>query len=103
MKLPKARREDRDSKIASLVALPTKHGPHINRIARELGVHEETARYWYNEVLLKRGYTVQAIPNHERLGLRRVVAIAVFSQDFRQYADAILMAMSEMCYLTSFM
>jgi hypothetical protein len=86
-----------------MVKLITKYGPQINRISRELRIHKETVRYWYKEKLLKRGYTVQAVPNHEKLGLRRVVAIAEFTNEFKPYADAILMAMSELCYLTSFM
>jgi len=85
-----------------MVKLITKYGPEINRIARELQIHKETARYWYKEKLLKKGYTVQAVPNHEKLGLRRVIALVGFSDEFRSYADAILMAMSELCYLTSF-
>ncbi len=93
---------DTNSKIAELVKLITKEGPQITQISRELGVHKETARYWYKERLLKRGYTVQAVPNHERLGLKRVVALAEFSETFRPYGDAVLMAMSELCYLTSF-
>jgi len=84
-----------------MVKLITKYGPQINQIARELRVHKETARYWYNK-LRNKGYTVQAIPNHEKLGLRRVVAIAEFADEFKPYADPILMAMSELCYLSSF-
>jgi transposase-like protein len=98
-----ARITDTNSKIAELVKLITKEGPQITQIARELGVHKETARYWYKERLLKRGYTSQAVPNHEKLGLRRVVALAEFSELFRPYADSILMAMSELSYLSSFM
>ncbi|MDA4127308.1 MAG: transposase [Thaumarchaeota archaeon] len=94
---------DTNSKIAALVKLITKEGPQITQIARELGVHKETARYWYKERLLKRGYTFAAVPNHERLGLRRVVAFAEFSEEFKPYGDAILMAMNELAYLTSFM
>jgi len=94
---------DTNSKIAAMVKLITKYGPQINRIARELGIHKETARYWYREKLLKKGYAVQAVPSHEKLGLRRVVAVAEFSELFRPYADAILMAMSELSYLGSFM
>ena len=96
------KRGDTNSKIAMMVKLITKYGPEINRIARELQIHKETARYWYKEKLLKKGYTVQAVPNHEKLGLRRVIALVGFSDEFRSYADAILMAMSELCYLTSF-
>jgi hypothetical protein len=84
-----------------MVKLITQYGPQINRIARELGVHKETVRYWYKG-LLKKGYTIQAVPNHEVLGLRRIVALAEFSDEFRAYADAILMAMNELCFLTSF-
>ena len=97
----KAKFEDTNSKIAATVKLLAKYGPQINRISRELGIHKETVRYWYRG-LLKKGYKFQAIPNHERLGLRRVVALAEFSEIFKPYADAILMAMSELCYLTSF-
>jgi DNA-binding Lrp family transcriptional regulator len=97
----KATFEDTNSKIAAMVRLLAKYGPQINRIGRELGIHKETVRYWYRG-LLKKGYKFQAIPNHERLGLRRVVALAEFSEIFKPYADAILMAMSELCYLTSF-
>jgi hypothetical protein len=84
-----------------MVKLITKYGPQINRISRELGVHKETARYWYNN-LLRRGYTLTAVPNYERLGLGRIVAFVDFSEKFAPYADAILMAMSELCYLSSF-
>jgi hypothetical protein len=98
----KPKLDDTNSKIAAMVKLITQYGPHISRIARELRVHKETARYWYKEKLLKKGYTVQAIPNHEKLGLRRMVVLAEFSKEFRSYADAILMAMSELCYLNSF-
>lgn len=93
---------DTSSKIGLLVKAMTKSGPHINRIAAELGINKETARYWYKQILLKKGYTVQAVPNHERLGLSRAVARVEFSDEFRPCADAILKAMSELCYLTSF-
>ena len=72
-------------------------------ISRELGIHKETVRYWYRHVLLGKGYVTQAVPNHEKLGLVRMVALARFSKEFRPYADAILMAMSELSYLGSFM
>ena len=98
----KAKPDDTNSKIAAMVKLLTQYGPQINRIARELGIHKETTRYWYKR-LLERGYTLQAIPNHEALGLKRMVAFAEFSERFRPFADAILMAMSELCYLGSFM
>jgi len=97
-----ARRDDTNSKMGAMVKLLTKYGPQVNRVARELRIHKETARYWYKERLTKRGFTMTAVPNYERLGLRRIVALAEFSNLFAPYADAILMAMSELCYLSSF-
>ena len=98
----KSKVDDVNSKIAAMVKLLAAHGPQINRIAREIRIHKETARYWYKERLLKKGYTMTAVPNYEKLGLGRVVAFAEFSGKFVPYADAILMAMSELCYLSSF-
>jgi AcrR family transcriptional regulator len=95
-------RSDTNSKMAAMVKLLAEHGPQINRIAKELRIHKETARYWYREKLLKKGYTMTAVPNYEKLGLGRVVALAEFSSRFAPYADAILTAMSEQCYLSSF-
>jgi hypothetical protein len=85
-----------------MVKLLTEYGPQINRIARDARIHKETARYWYKEKLLKKGYTMTAVPDYEKLGLGRVVAFVGFSEKFVPYADAILMAMSELCYLSSF-
>lgn len=99
---PATKHDDTNSRVAALVKLITTYGPQINRISRELGVHKETARYWYRG-LGKKGYAVSAIPDFAKLGLRRVIAFAEFSESFRPYADAVLMAMSELCYLTSFM
>jgi len=98
----KSKLEDTNSRIAAMVKLLTEYGPQINRIAREVRIHKETARYWYKERLLKKGYTMTAVPNYEKLGLERVVALAEFSGKFIPYADAILMAMSELSYLSSF-
>jgi len=98
----KSKLDNTNSKIAAMVKLLTVYGPQINRIAREVKIHKETARYWYKERLLKKGYTMTAVPNYEKLGLERVVAFAEFSGKFAPYADAILMAMSELCYLSSF-
>jgi len=98
----KSKPDDTNSKIAAMVKLLTEYGPQINRIAREIQVHKETARYWYKEKLLRKGYTLTAVPNYEKLDLKRVIVLAEFSGKFVPYADAILMAMSELCYLSSF-
>ncbi len=76
-------------------------GPVIPEIARRMREHRETVRYWY-KTLLRRGFTIQASVNFEKLGLRRVVAIVRFSPEYDSYGEPILTAMSELCYLQSY-
>jgi DNA-binding Lrp family transcriptional regulator len=84
-----------------MVKLITEIGPRIPEIARRLQRHKETVRYWYKE-LMKSGFLVQASVNHESLGLRRVVLVVDFADEFKQYSDAILAAMHELCYIHSY-
>ncbi len=84
-----------------MVKLITKIGPDLAEISRTLGIFKETVRYRYKN-LLDKGFAVQAAPNYERLGLQRIVAIVDFASDFKPYAEAILTAMSQLCYLSSY-
>jgi hypothetical protein len=34
-----------------------------------LQVHKETVRYWYNRLLLGRGFPLKVVPNYRKLGL----------------------------------
>ena len=63
------------------------------------GVHRETARYWYKKKLLAKGFAVQAAVAYERLGLKYVVMVVDFEDDFEEYVKPILRAMSEFCYV----
>jgi hypothetical protein len=40
--------------------------------------------------------------DHERLGLKRIIIIADFADLYRRYSQAILAAMSDLCYVVSF-
>ncbi|HYB45490.1 MAG TPA: winged helix-turn-helix transcriptional regulator [Nitrososphaerales archaeon] len=89
-------------RTAQLVQLLTEIGPDIPEIARSLGQFKESVRYRYKEKILNKGFAVQASVDHERLGLKRLVAIVGFTKDYEEYAQAILTAMSELCYVQSF-
>jgi len=87
---------------AQLAELITQMGPDINGIARRLGQYKESVRYRYNEKILGKGIAVQGAIDHEKLGLKRVVFIVEFSDEYEKYAQSILIAMSDLCYVTGF-
>jgi len=77
-------------------------GPDIPKIARKLGQFKESVRYRYKEKVLGSGFAVQAEADHERLGLKRLLLVADFAGPYREYAGAILTAMSELCYVVAY-
>jgi len=91
-----------NSRIVQLVELLTELGPDVPEIARRLGQFKESVRYRYKEKILNKGFAVQAAVDHERLGLERIILIADFSQTYKNYAAAILTAMSEVSYVVGF-
>jgi hypothetical protein len=95
-------KRDTNSKTAQLVKLISEIGPDIPEIARRLGQYKESVRYRYKEKILSRGMVIQAAVDHERIGLKRVVFIAQFAAPFQEYAQAILAAMSDNCYVSGF-
>jgi len=95
-------RADTNFKTVQLAELLTQIGPDINEISRRLGQYKESVRYRYDERILGKGIAVQGAIDHEKLGLRRVVFIIEFSDEYEQYARSILIAMSDLCYVTGF-
>lgn len=85
-----------------MVQLISEIGPDIPEIARRLGQYKESVRYRYKEKILDKNLAVQAIVDHEKLGLRQLEVIIDFPNDLREYAQSILTGMSELCYVTSF-
>jgi hypothetical protein len=91
-----------NERTASLVQLLTKIGPDVPEIGRRLGEFKESVRYRYKAKILERGISVQAIPDQEKLGLRRIVMIAEFAPAYARYAQALMAAMNEFCYVVGF-
>ena len=93
---------DVNSRTVQLVKLLTEVGPDIPEISRRLGQFKESVRYRYKEKVVNKGFAVQAAVNHERLGLKRMILILELSEPYKDYAQAIFAAMSELCYVVSF-
>ncbi len=93
--------KDMNAKIAEFVRVVTQVGPNIPLVARRMGEHKESVRYW-SKKLLKQGFVIQPSVNFERLGLARVVVVADFASEYESQAEAILIAMSQLCYVQSF-
>jgi hypothetical protein len=91
-----------NSRTVQLVKLLTELGPDVPEIARRLGQFKESVRYRYKEKILSKGFAVQASVDHERLGLRRMLLLLDFAPPYKNYAQAILTAMSEVCYVVGF-
>jgi len=94
--------EDVNTRTVQLVKLLTEVGPDIPAISRRLSQHKESVRYRYKERIVNRGFAVQAVVDHEKLGLRRMVVILDFAPQFSNYSHPILVSMSEVCFLVSF-
>jgi hypothetical protein len=91
-----------NSRTVQLAKLLTEVGPDIPEISRRLGQFKESVRYRYKEKIVNRGIAVQAAVDHEKLGLKRMMLIAEVSSQYKNFASAILAAMSELCYVVGF-
>src|SRR5437899_12635442 len=98
----KESKKDVNTRTAQLVHHLTEIGPDIPEIARRLGQFKESVRYRYKEKIVNRGFAVQAAVDHEKFGLRRVIFVVDFAPQYKQYAAAILTAMHELAYISSF-
>jgi hypothetical protein len=94
--------ENQNSKTAQLAKMILEIGPDINEVSRRLGQFKESVRYRYKTKLVDKGFVVQAAVDHEKLGLRRVFLVVEFAPDYKSYANSILSAMNELCYLVYF-
>jgi hypothetical protein len=90
---------DSKAQMSEFVRTISRLGPNINTVSKSVGVFKETGRYWYKKKLLARGFAVQASVAYEMLGLKYIIMLVDFEDDFEQYAKPILWAMSELCYV----
>jgi len=93
--------KDINAKVAEFVKLVAEVGPDIPAISKKMGEHKESVRYWFKK-LLKQGIVIQPSVNFEKLGLARVIVVADFAKEFESQAEPILIAMSQLCYVQSF-
>src|SRR5712692_9189158 len=98
----KESKKDVNTRTAQLVHILTEIGPDIPEIARRLGQFKESVRYRYKEKIVNRGFAVQAAVDHEKFGLKRIIFVVDFAPLFKQYGAAILTAMHELAYVSSF-
>lgn len=91
-----------NTRTVQLVKLLTEVGPDIPEISRRLGQFKESVRYRYKEKILNKGFAVQGAVDHEKLGLKRLMLIADMPEPYGVYAQAILAAMHELCYVVGF-
>lgn len=96
---PNGAKGDTNTKTVQMVRLISEIGPDVPEISRRLGQFKESVRYRYKERLLARGFAVQAIVDHEKLGLRRVVVVADFADEFIPYVREIALAMNQLTYV----
>ena len=82
--------------------LLTEVGPDVPEISRRLGQFKESVRYRYKEKILNKGFAVQALVDHEKLGLHRIVAVLDFASEYKKFSQSILVSMSDLCFLVSF-
>jgi DNA-binding Lrp family transcriptional regulator len=92
-------RADSEAKMREFVRAIGVFGPDISKVSDRMGLHRETARYWYKTKLLAKGFAVQAAVAYERLGLKYVVMVVDFEDGLEEYVKPILWAMSESCYV----
>ncbi|MDG6978730.1 MAG: AsnC family protein [Nitrososphaerota archaeon] len=92
---------DINTKIAEFVKMVNEVGPDIPQVAKRMGEHKESVRYWFKK-LIKQGMIIQPSVDFEKLGLARVVTVAEFAPEYEGQAEPILTAMSQLCYVQSF-
>jgi hypothetical protein len=92
---------DLNADIALMVKEISKIGPRVPEIARRLGRHKETVRYWYKK-LEEHNFAIQAITDHEAFGLKRIVMKVRFEEDYVGYVKPLMFAMNDLCYVVSY-
>src|SRR5580704_5898967 len=86
-------------KTGQLARMITEIGPNISEIARQLGQFKESVRYRYKEKLLSKGFAVYVAVDHEKLGLRRVIMLLEFADEYKATSRKFMDLLSEDGYL----
>ncbi len=92
---------DFNKDIALMVKEIINIGPKVPEIARRLGRHKETVRYWYKK-LEEHHFGVQAEIDLESMGLRRIIFNVRFGEEYKEYITPLMSVMADLCYLTGY-
>jgi hypothetical protein len=92
---------DLNTDVALMVKEIIKIGPKVPEIARRMGRHKETVRYWYKK-LEEHNFGVQAEIDQESMGLRRIVFTVKFGDEYTEFIKTLMAVMADMCYLVGF-
>jgi DNA-binding Lrp family transcriptional regulator len=90
-----------NAEVAAMVGEISRIGPKVPEIARRLGRHKETVRYWYKK-LEENDFAIQGMINHEALGLKRLILKVQFGADYRDYVQPMMFAMNDLAYVVSY-
>lgn len=93
--------DDLNRDVAKMVSEIAKIGPRVPEIARRMGRHKETVRYWYKK-LEEHDFAIQAITNHEAFGLKRILLKVTFGNDYVDYVKPLMFAMNDLCFVSSY-
>ncbi|MDG6913678.1 MAG: hypothetical protein JRN34_05150 [Nitrososphaerota archaeon] len=94
--------DNTNHRTVQLVKLLSQLGPDVPEISRRLGQFKESVRYRYKEKVVNRGIAIQGAVDHEKLGLKRMMAVVDVAEPYRNYAQAVFAAMHELCYVVGF-
>jgi DNA-binding Lrp family transcriptional regulator len=92
---------DLNRDIALMVKEIIKVGPRVPEIARRLGRHKETVRYWYKK-LEEHHFGVQAEISQDAMGLRRIIFNVRFGEAYKEYITPLMSVMADLCYLSGY-
>lgn len=101
-KLHVVTREKLQTELVKIAMAITEFGPSPNTIAKIIGQKKETVRYRYNTFILKRGMMVQAIPNYQRLGFERAVALVTLKPPFSDRPQQVVNTLNATAYATGY-
>jgi len=65
-----------------------------------MGVSPETVRYWYKQILNRRGFALHAFLDEQELGLKRIVVLADLEDEYHPHARDIFDALNHYLGLT---
>ncbi len=95
-------REKLQTELVAIAKTVAEFGPNPNTIAKVVGQKKETVRYRYNTFILKRGMAVQAVPDYQRLGLKRAMVLITFKPPFSEQPQQVVDVLNKAGHATGY-